>query len=227
MFDEWAAVLRHQDEVSRAAEEREREIQRERQQGYRRELEAQKAELDARIKRSQEAGTLEEREAVQMQADFIKKNVETEKLEQMEKRAQTGAMMRENLAERQRAEQVAKEREYRENRLILEDAARLAEEEQRKLRIQGEMKARVTNALRESYAIQESMKRQQDMREKEIDRAFLAKEEQCSAENERNRQRVIGFDIYAEAVVLRDAEGEAANHQREGTAISGPCAGQT
>ncbi len=225
MFDEWAAVLRHQDEVSRAAEEREREIQRERQQGYRRELEAQKAELDARIKRSQEAGTLEEREAVQMQADFIKKNVETEKLEQMEKRAQTGAMMRENLAERQRAEQVAKEREYRENRLILEDAARLAEEEQRKLRIQGEMKARVTNALRESYAIQESMKRQQDMREKEIDRAFLAKEEQCSAENERNRQRVPS--LLAEAVVLRDAEGEAANHQREGTAISGPCAGQT
>ncbi len=225
VYDEWAAVLRHQDEVSLAAEERERQLQKERQRLYSQQLAAQKAELDSRMRRNTEVGSVEDREAVQLQTDFVKQKAELEKLQSAEKRAKAESIMQENLVEKRRATMAVKELEKQDNMMVLEQIKRINEEGEQKVRDEKDVKVRVVNALRESYEIQEEMKRRQRMQTKELDKVFLKKEEELSQENERNRQRV-PFRVNQRGIVLRCAKGEAANDEREGTAVPGLRAGE-
>ena len=169
---------------------KEKALQKERRKTYWQELERQRTELDARAKNSNQAGSTQEKEAILAHQDFVKQASEMEKSRESEKKQKAAIIMEENRKEKKRAELIVKDREVSENQSIMETLKRLNEEEEAKIREERNVKSKRTNALRESYAVQEEIKRRQKMQVRELDKLFKAKEEEQSVEDEKNRQRV-------------------------------------
>lgn len=154
-------------------------------------MDYQKQELEKNAQKRVAAGSNIDKEAVEMQNDYIKKIQEIEQAKIQEKKMRALSIMEENIKEKRRAEQEMREKEKNEDQLMQFSLKRIQEEEERKQFEEIEAKKKLVNSLKVSYAIQGSLKKQQTEKQKELDKKFLQIAEERSNENEKNRQKVL------------------------------------
>jgi hypothetical protein len=190
IFDEWAAVLRHKDEMAKIDEMKEKEAQKERQRKYWEALEEQRKELKTKALQSNEENRFREQEALKQQIDFGKNNAELAQAKEQEKKVKAMELMLENFREKQKAKEDIKEQEKNENKAIQEHLRNLQDREMERVEQEKNAKLRLASALKQSYTVQEQLKMQEKYKEKELDKLFTAKQEEVAVTVEKDRQRV-------------------------------------
>lgn len=202
VVDEWAAVLRHQDEVSKETESREKEQQREKQKHYREELAKQRAEAESKNRLEKQQRELEELSALEFSSGFLKISSEAERLRDAERKAVASQLVEESIKEKRRVKQLEKERDLRENQAIMDAMRQRSYEEQLKKQEEQNMKQLQQEELRRTYELQEQMKQKNRQEEKTRDAIYLSEEQQQEAKRERDRQRY--FAVLREKQRLAD-----------------------
>lgn len=190
VFDEWAAVAQHLDEVNRMVDIKEREMLRARQNAYRQELESQTREMQDRLKASKQANSEAERLLLSQQIGSFKKMGDGEVQKERNKKAVEKGIMNENLILKNRTKQEMKEAERREELAVMEGIRRTQEEERQKAEDERRSRAKVADALKMSHDLQESMKKQEKCRQKELDKMYCEQQKEQLMKDEQQRQRV-------------------------------------
>jgi len=202
VIDEWAAVLRHQDEVNEEAESRKKMQQREKQRLYREELAQQRLEIESKNRLCKQQQELEEKSALDFNSGFLKRSCEIERQRELERKAMTLQIMEENLKEKRRIEQLEKERSLRENQLIM-NAMRQGEYE-KEIRAQQEqsIKQIQREELKRTYELQEQMKQRYKEEEKTLNKIYFNEEQELELKKEKDRQKY--FEILKKKQKITD-----------------------
>lgn len=190
MFDEWAAVAKHLDEVNKMADLKEKELMKARQNIYRQELENQRRALYSRISADKAAAVEEEKKLLQRQmgsvVDSSNKEVENER----KKKEIAMNIMDENMRLKKEAVRASKEAEQKEALVALERIRVVQEEEKARNEFDKQQRVRVANALRQSYDAHENLKKQESDKVRELDRFYCEQHKKKLTEDEKYRQRV-------------------------------------
>lgn len=190
VFDEWAAVAQHLDEVNKVADCRERQLIKQRQEKYRQELEKQTRELCNRNYAAKNALSAEDRELLRQQQSILKGSANEEVAEEQRKKELAAKIMDENVMWKQRAVEAMREVKRREDLEALEVSKKLQEEERAQIEALKRERVKIANALNESYTIQEEMKKREQERAKEMDRKYSEMHREKLSRDEEYRQRV-------------------------------------
>ncbi len=189
VFDEWAAVIRHQDELSKQKELNERAAQKERQRQYWLALEAQRRETNSRENLRVRKDTLDDQTLLHAELTTGEHTVQADRSQETAKRSRAAAIMAENAADRLRVQELAREAERSENARVL---ARYHEQQDDEIRKQEETKAakqQVATALQGSYAAQGELQQRQKRKEREEQLHLSEKWAEVEATTEKQRQR--------------------------------------
>ncbi len=191
MFDEWAAVAHHLDEVNHESELRERQLMRERQLQYREELEDQRREIAERMRQGHSAVSEKDKEAAKKQQNLLREAAERDAAKEQEKRAQAVTIMGENLRNKQRAVEETRTVERREVAVMNEELRRTEVEEHEREEYEKANRCKIANALKQSYNVQEGIRRQQLAKQKNLDRAYNEMYGQKLSEDDKQRQKAL------------------------------------
>ena len=190
VFDEWAAVAQHMDEVNKETENRERLLMRERQVMYRQELEDQRKEIATRVKMGNNMTTEGEKASMQKQLDFAKAVAEKDVLKAHEKKTRAVNIMGENIKAKRKVIDEAKAQEERENSVVVENLRKIEQEERVKVELEKQKKITLASALQVSYTVQEDLRKQQKDREKESDKVYHELHKEKLVHDDLERQKV-------------------------------------
>jgi hypothetical protein len=221
VYDEWAAVLRHQDEVTRESERLEKARQKELQKAYLQELDQQRREIHNRSQQRQENGSIDDKVAVALQKEMANEAAVREQKRIQEKKALAQSLVEQNIKEKQKVQQEHREQLNQEHTLIQSTLRRMQEEDEKKAAAERNAKARLISSLQESYAVQASMAKRQKERERELDKLFTAQQVERTAESERAREKVREPEPWK--LVLRDASRQTEAHTRERKVVRQIC----
>jgi hypothetical protein len=201
VFDEWAAVAKHLDEVNKMADVKERELLKAKQNLYRQELENQRKELYSRISADKLAAIEEEKRFLQRQmgsvTDSANKEVENEK----KKKEIAINIMDENIRLKREAVRANKEAEQIQASIELEHIKHVQEEEKVKEELGKQQRVKIVNALKESYNAQENLKKQENDKLKELDKLYCQQHAQKLINDEKYRQRVLYYSHYSSLII--------------------------
>eukprot|EP00831_Metopus_contortus_P011633 TRINITY_DN14634_c0_g1_i2.p1 TRINITY_DN14634_c0_g1~~TRINITY_DN14634_c0_g1_i2.p1 ORF type:complete len:593 (-),score=113.44 TRINITY_DN14634_c0_g1_i2:147-1925(-) len=206
VFDEWAAVLQHQDEANREAANTEKLMLRERQQVYRMELESQLISAKERARLGIEKDRKLDRKSMLEQQDLTEANEKRGLLQEQEKKTKAQALMEENLRLKQRSMAMSKLQEEDENHSYIESLKRAQIEEQKRTEQEILNKQRMTKALQESYDLYENLKRQERQKEKDVSRLYDISHRERLLREEHERQRF--FDHLKEKQLHNDEKAK-------------------
>ena len=184
-------MVRHQDEVSQEAELQEKMWQKEQQKAYLQDLDQQRREIQMRSRQSLEDGSLDDKVAVAIQKEMATEAAAREKKRVEDKKSRALNLMEENMREKQKADQELREQTAQEHQLVHTTLRRMQEEDEKKAAAERNVKTKLVNSLQESYAVQTSLAKRQRERERELDKLFTAQQIERTAENEKNRQKVL------------------------------------
>eukprot|EP01022_Parablepharisma_sp_SALTPOND_P008210 TRINITY_DN135387_c1_g1_i1.p4 TRINITY_DN135387_c1_g1~~TRINITY_DN135387_c1_g1_i1.p4 ORF type:complete len:186 (-),score=57.72 TRINITY_DN135387_c1_g1_i1:1216-1773(-) len=183
----------------------------ERQALYRQELENQRKEIQTRINMSKNMDSQKDKESLQKQLNFMKETADGDYLKEKQKKALAINIMDENVKLKRKVLEEAKEKEQRETLAVMERLKRIEEEEKAKIEAEKQNRIKLANALKESYNVQEDIRRQQREKLKELDKVYSEKHKERLMEEEKYRQRVIFSK--AKKIVLRCVERQAGEKQ--------------
>ena len=196
IVDEWAAVLKHQDEVSKEAEYKEKILQKEQQRSYCKELQKQRHDLEAKNKLIKEQQIKADLKMLKEQNGMLKQNFINQETKEMEKRSIAVKIMRENIEKKRRAEELEKDIRKNEEMEIINAIKQSDYESDLRECYRKNTKLASMNSLKQSYDLQEELKRKERIQERERDKIYLEKEIELRMKDERDRQRY--FDVLKE-----------------------------
>ena len=191
MFDEWAAMARHLDEVNKEVDIREKQLTKERQNIYKQELEKQRKEIQERAAASKNVVSEFEKKAVQDQVDRLREIAAKESMKGKLKKKIEMSIMNENINIKRKNVEENKQVELYENSVMMNELKRLETEEKVKTRTEKVNKDEMANALKEAYVVQQSMKQQEKEKLKQLDKVYCEKYKEKLIEDDKDRQRVI------------------------------------
>ena len=177
------------------ADIKEREAARARQEYYRQELEKQTAEARNRINESRRAEVVQEENMQKMKMGSIKTLENNEEEKEKKKRIIAINIMDENMRSKIQAVKAIKETERIETQEMMENIKRSQEQEKIKEEREKLNKARIANALKMSYDVQENIKRQEAEKEKELDKMYCERHREKLMQDDQYRQKVIHLYI--------------------------------
>jgi hypothetical protein len=197
VFDEWAAVAKHVDEVNRMVDIR--EAMRARQNMYRQELENQTREMQNRLKANKNANTEAERLLLQQhliqylreQIGSVKESENGELQKEKQKKAIAMNIMNENARLKNRAMEEMKEIEKQEALAVIQSMKQTQEEEKIRAENERRNRLRIADTLKLSYDTQETIKKQERSKLKELDKIYCEQEKTKLMQDEQQRRQVI------------------------------------
>jgi len=184
-------VLKHQDEVNKDAEYKEKLFLKDRQEKYRLDLEQQRHDLETKSKAWKQKIIEEEKQSLQKQLDFTKMSANKESSNVLEKKAKIMSIMDENKKNKEKIQEGIRKQVIQENQVVAEKLKKIRDEEERKKELEKESKQKIAQALQISYGIQEEMRKKQKEKQKEMDVAYKMMHQDKLAEDDKDRQRVI------------------------------------
>lgn len=190
VFDEWAAVALHFDEVNKMVDVKERELLRAKQNVYRQELERQKREVQNRLSARKQAERDEEKLSLERQIGSIRELQSGEASNESQKKAVAMRLAEENTRLRNMVVEQNKEVERRENLEMVESMKQVQKQEQIQHELERQNRMRIANALKASYDVQENLKRQEQEKLKELDKEYCERYKEKLSKDEQHRQRV-------------------------------------
>lgn len=177
----------HMDEVERVAGIREKELERERKELYRKGLDEQ---LEMRSRRFGRGGTEEDRKIFEEQMNRAKQQEANELLKQQQNKMLAINIMDENLRARRRAEEELREAQAKQDEALLANMRRNHEAEQQRLELERRSKQKRVNDLIDSYNQQEALKKEQERKLRELDRVYSDQYKERLLNEEKDHQRV-------------------------------------
>lgn len=191
VFDEWAAVAKHVDEVNKMTDIKERELFKAKQNLYRQDLENQRKELYSRISADKVATIKEEKRLLQRRMGSVTDSANKEIENERKKKEIAINMMDENIRLKREVIRANKEAKEKQALLELEHIKHIQEEEKIKEELEKQQRVKIANALKESYNAQEDLKKQENDKLRELDKLYCQQHAQKLINDEKYRQRVL------------------------------------
>jgi len=176
----------HLDEVGRSAEMREREMQKERKEQYKKDLDEQRRVMAGfrRDKAEEDLMMLENKN------NYMKELEAKEAQKHQQDRMIAINIMDENLRARNKAIQEVKEAQKKQDQELLSNMKRGFDNEQMRLENERQRKQRLINDLANSYIEQEAMKKERDRQLKELDKIYADQYKEKLLNDEKEHKKV-------------------------------------
>lgn len=176
----------HMDEVERLAEMKEREVQKQKKEQYKRELDDQRRVMEG-FRRD---GAEEDQVIFNSQATYLKQLEAKEAQKHQQDRTLAINIMDENLRARNRAVQEVREAQKKQDQALLDNMRRNNEDEKMRLELERQRRQKMTNDLVNSYNEQETLKKERDRRLRELDMIYADQYKEKLLNEEKEHQRV-------------------------------------
>ena len=191
VFDEWAALARHQDEIEELSKKQDHKEYRELQQLYRKELDIQKERCRSSAMTNANQSLIGDKKFVEEQKKRLENEVKKEKDERENKKKLATNLMRVSMDEKRRIEDMKKQQIDHEKSQIMTQIMKGREEEVRIKESENEQKRRMKEILVNSHDHQAQMRKLMRRKEHDLEKQFQVMEANKLAASEQERQKVL------------------------------------